>query len=79
MKTSLIIDDRIFEEAQKESLKTGKTISKVISEWAAAGRDEWKKLKNKKAKTFKPLNLGKQKMDLTSRKEWMEELDDDRS
>jgi hypothetical protein len=79
MKTSLVLDDRVFEEAKKESLKTGKTVSEIISEWAAIGRDHWKKLNGKKAKTFKPLDLGGQKVDLTSRKEWMEELDDDRS
>ena len=79
MKTSLVLDDRVFEEAKKESLKTGKTISEIISEWAAIGRDQWKKLKGKKKKTFKPLDLGGQNIDLTSRKEWMEDLDDDRS
>ena len=79
MKTSLILDDRVFEEAKKESLKTGKTISEIISEWASIGRDQWKKIKNKKAKNFKALDLGGQKIDLTNRKEWMESLDDDRS
>lgn len=79
MKTSLVLDDRVFEEAKKESLKTGKSVSEIISEWAAIGRDQWKKLKTKKTKSFKPLDLGDQKIDLTSRKEWMEDLDDDRS
>ncbi len=79
MKTSLIIDDRVFEEAKKESVKTGKSVSEIISAWAAIGRDQWRKLKGKKTKTFKPIDLGQQKLDLNSRKEWMEELDDDRS
>ncbi len=79
MKTSLVLDDRVFEEAKKESLKTGRSVSEIISEWAAIGRDQWKKLKSKKMKSFKPLDLGEQKIDLSSRKEWMEDLEDDRS
>lgn len=79
MKTSLLLDDRVFEEAKKESLKTGKSVSEIISEWAAIGRDHWKKLKGKKNKPFKALDLGGQRVDLTSREEWMEDLDDDRS
>jgi len=79
MKTSLVLDDRVFEEAKKESLKTGKSVSEIISEWASIGRDQWKKLRGKKTKRFKPLDLGEQKIDLISRKEWMEDLDVDRS
>jgi hypothetical protein len=79
MKTSLLLDDRVFAEAKKESLKTGRSVSEIISEWAALGREQWKKLKSKKGGTFKPLDLGEQKMDLTNRKEWMEDLGDDRS
>lgn len=77
MKTSLILDDRVFEDAKKESHKTGRAISEIISSWAALGRDVWRQKKNKPSKVFKPLNLGAEKLDLTNRKEWMEELDDD--
>lgn len=77
MKTSLILDDRVFEDAKKESHKTGKAISEIISSWASLGRDIWRQKKNKTAKSFKPLNLGVEKVDLTNRKDWMGELDDD--
>lgn len=77
MKTSLILDDRVFEDAKKESHKTGKAISKIISSWASLGRDIWRQKKGKPRKSFKPLNLGEEKIDLTNRKDWMGELDDD--
>ena len=78
MKTSLIIDDRVYEDAKKESASTGRSLSEVISQWTALGRDLWKKQK-RKASSFKPVNMGEQKIDLSSRKEWMETLDDDRA
>ncbi|MFN8944210.1 MAG: hypothetical protein ACK5WZ_06260 [Pseudobdellovibrionaceae bacterium] len=78
MKTSLIIDDKIFEDAKNEADKTGKTISEVISKWAHVGREFWKKeQKNKHVKQFKPRSLGKPMIDLTNRKNWMEELEND--
>lgn len=77
MKTSLILDDRVFEDAKKEAHKTGKAISEIISHWAALGRDIWRQKKNQPTKKFKPLNLGAEKIDLTNRKEWMEDLEDD--
>jgi hypothetical protein len=77
MKTSLVLDERVFEDAKKESLRTGKAISEIISSWASIGRDVWKQNKKKTPKTFQPLHLGEEKIDLTNRKDWMEELDDD--
>lgn len=76
MKTSLILDDRVFEDAKKESQKTGRAISEIISSWASLGRDIWRQKKGKASKSFKPLNLGEEKVDLTNRKEWMEDLED---
>lgn len=79
MKTSLILDDRVFEDAKKESHKTGKAISEIISTWASLGRDLWRQKKGKSLKKFKPLNLGPEKVDLTNRKDWMEDLENDRT
>ena len=79
MKTSLVIDDRIFDEAKKEADKTGRTISEVISKWAQVGRDFLRDSnKNQKIKQFKPKDLGSPKIDLSNRKNWMEELEHDR-
>lgn len=78
MKTSLIIDNRVYEDAKKESASTGQSLSEIINQWAVLGRDLWKTQK-KRDFTFKPINLGKQKVDLSSRKDWMEALEDDRS
>ena len=75
MKTSLIIDDLLFKEAKKESNKTGKTISEIISSWAKLGKDAWTQNKHKQRKDFKPLNLGTPNFDLLNRKAWMAELD----
>lgn len=76
MKTSLILDDRVFEEAKKEAYKSGRSISEIVSQWAALGREVWRNKKSQNPKNFKPMNLGAEKIDLTSRKEWMEDLDD---
>jgi hypothetical protein len=78
MKTSLIIDDKIFDDAKKEADKSGKTISEIISKWAQVGREFWKKeQKMKHVKEFKPRSLGAPMIDLTNRKNWMEELEND--
>ena len=79
MKTSLNLDDRVFEDAKKESLKTGRAVSDIVSAWASLGRDIWRQKNKQKSKTFKPLNLGQEKVDITNRKDWMETLGDDRS
>lgn len=78
MKTSLIIDDKIFQEAKREAAQSGRTISEVISSWARAGREEWKRLKQRGKKEFRPVNLGEPRLDLSNRKNWMEELGSDR-
>lgn len=78
MKTSLVIDDKIFHEAKKEADETGTTISQVISRWAQAGREALRRAeKDKPARTFRPRKLGNPKIDLSSRKNWMEELERD--
>ena len=78
MKTSLVIDDRVFEEAKKEADKSGRTISEVISKWAQLGRETWKQnQKTQKVKEFKAKDLGIPQVDLSSRKDWMEELERD--
>lgn len=70
MKTSLILDDRVFADAKKESQRTGKAISEIISSWASIGRDIWRQKKRKPTKSFKALNLGPEKIDITNRKDW---------
>lgn len=78
MKTSLVIDDRVFEDAKKEADKSGRTISEVISKWAQLGRETWKQSQKKqRAKEFKAKDLGAPQIDLSSRKDWMEELERD--
>jgi hypothetical protein len=77
MKTSIILDDRVFEEAKKESMKTGQSFSEVVSHWASLGREVWLQKKKLKVKVFKPIDLGPEKIDIKNRKDWMQELDDD--
>lgn len=79
MKTSLILDDRVFEEAKKEAARTGHSVSEVVSQWAALGREVWRSRRGQQATSFKPLDLGAEQVDLMSRKDWMEELDNDRT
>lgn len=74
MKTSLIIEDELFESAKREALKSGKTLSEVISTWARKGRDIMRRKSPPKNK-FKPVDLGSDaQVDLTKRSEWMEDL-----
>lgn len=76
MKTSLNIDDRIFHLAQKEALKTRKSLSEIISQWARMGREFLNKQQKAKPNPFKPINLGgPAAVDLSSRNEWMDLLD----
>lgn len=75
MKTSLVIEDRLFREAQKDSRAKGKTISETISHWARVG---WETLKNtrKGSKRLRSVDLGGPALvDLSSRRDWMETLD----
>ena len=75
MKTSLVIDDRLYAEAQREARATGKTLSETISEWARLGRRVAKEQRKKKRGHYSPVNLGSPQLDLTSRRDWMDLLD----
>lgn len=75
MKTSLIIEDSLFEAAKKEAGRQNKNISEMIVMWARAG---YKHLSHESKKTNRkkklaPLDLGgPAKLDLTSRRDWMD-------
>lgn len=76
MKTSLVIDDSLFRAAQEEAHRTRKTLSETLSHWARVG---WEALRKRKSpsRKIKPLNLGGQaRINLASRKAWMDELDE---
>jgi hypothetical protein len=79
MKTSLILDDRLFREAQREARRRGRTISETINDWARLGRD----LANQSLPVkpvLRPVDLGgPAAVDLARRSEWMDWLDDDRA
>ncbi|MCP5463746.1 MAG: hypothetical protein H7A33_01845 [Deltaproteobacteria bacterium] len=76
MKTSLNIDDRVFREAKKESLRTKKTLSETISLWARLGLESLKTKRNKTKPKIEFVDLGgDSKIDLTNRKQWMDEID----
>ncbi len=74
MKTSLNVENELFSSAKKEAAIQGKSLSEVISFWAKVGRDTLRK-KNKEKKTFTPVDLGEPLIDISNRKDWMEELD----
>lgn len=64
MKTSLLIEDKVFTDAKREAAETGRTVGEVISQWVHTGHDAWLKRKKKKvAKVFKPVNLGEHLID----------------
>lgn len=78
MKTSLIIEDSLYRAAKTEAERTGKTISQTISFWASAGRLALKGEKRKKKRVIPVLNLGEPRLDLTSRRDWLDLLDDEK-
>ena len=76
MKTSLIIDDRVFKLAEREARKLGVSISQVISDWARLGLSRSLENRSSKKPKLKPVDLGSAPlMDLTSRRDWLDGLD----
>lgn len=77
MKTSLIIEDSLYQAAQKEAQKTGKTISDTLSHWARIGREALgQRKKNASPAKLHPVDLGgPPSIDLNCRRDWMDALD----
>jgi hypothetical protein len=78
MKTSLSIDDSLYEDAKKAAQRTGRTISATINEWARIGR----KLERQRAQrkpNLAPADLGRPLMNIDTRDALQDALDDDRT
>ena len=76
MKTSLIIEDSIYDKAKQFALQTGKSISEVISLWARIGMEASNSKKRAKNSKLKTVDLGSEvSMNLDSRRDWMDTLD----
>lgn len=76
MKTSLVLEDSLFREAQKEAHRARKTLSEVISEWARLGKDLVRGKKRAKPLKVRALDLGgPATIDINSRREWMDLID----
>ena len=76
MKTSLNIEGSLFQAAQKEAQKQGRTLSETISLWARIGRDTLVRKKRLTKQPFHPADLGgNARIDLASRRDWMDTLD----
>lgn len=78
MKTSLNIDDAVYEDARKVSQKTGRTLSNTISDWARIGRNVERSRKRKRP-TLEPVDLGRSLLNIDSRSTLADILDDDRT
>jgi hypothetical protein len=75
MKTSLNIEDSLFEAAKKEAERTGKTLSETISTWAREGRRLVARQQRERRPT-PPVDLGgSATVDINSRRDWMDALD----
>ncbi len=76
MKTSLLIEDSLFEAARKEAQKERKTLSEVITSWARLGYQSFKEAKkSKKSGGVKTVNLGgAAQIDINSRRDWLDLL-----
>ncbi len=77
MKTSLVIDDALYQAAKKHAEKHGTTLSETISEWAKTGFQMLKQKKNDyQKKSFTPLDGGGPPyINIHNRNEWLDELD----
>ena len=78
MKTSLNIDDYLFEAARKEAQKRGTTIGETLSWWAQVGRKALRANRGRvrTSARVKAVNLGgAARLDLNSRRDWMDVLD----
>ena len=77
MKTSLNIDDNLYREAKAEALRSGRSVSDVITAWAREGRIAVSHRAKQKPVKFSPADLGgPPKLDLSSRRDWLDTLDD---
>lgn len=76
MKTSLILEDSLFREAQKEARRCKRTLSEVISDWARAGRETLKRRAKAVRPTLKSVDLGgPASVDVNCRRDWMDLLE----
>lgn len=75
MKTSLNIDDSVYEDAKRAAMRHGKTLSETISEWARLGRNVERARKRRKPKLHS-VDLGPARVSFASRNTLLDELDD---
>lgn len=76
MKTSLIIEDSLYHQAKSFALKTGMTISEVISSWARVGMERSRERKKVDLGSLKAVDLGEPLIgELHSRRDWIDLLD----
>lgn len=76
MKTSLNIDDSLYEDARKAAQRTGRTLSAIISEWARLGRN-LERRRQQRRPALAPVDLGRPLMNVDSRDSIADALDDD--
>ena len=76
MKTSLVLDDHLYQEAQRVAREKGKTLSETISEWARLGRKVALEQQRKSRGVYQPVDLGEPLLDIGSRRDWMDMLDE---
>lgn len=76
MKTSLVLEDSLYNKAKQAALKTGKSISEIISLWARIGMEASNTKKRSKNPILNTVDLGDTSLiDLSSRRDWMDSLD----
>ena len=78
MKTTLVLDDALFDEAKRLAHKSNRSISAIISERANLGRSIEKQRRPEKH-SLQTVDLGAPLMSFDSRDAVMEALNDDGS
>lgn len=77
-KTSLNIDDSVYEDAKKAAQKSGRSLSETISAWARIGRNVERKRARRRKPQLAPVDLGPPRIDLDVRPTVLDALHDDR-
>lgn len=74
-KTSLLLDESLYQAAEKEAQKRNTSVGRVVSEWAKLGRKASIKAEVK-TRNYSTVNLGSPSLvSLDSRADWMDLLD----
>lgn len=72
MKTSLTIEESLYRAARKEALRSGRSLSEIITSWAKEGLRSIQEKGKQKKPELKSVDLGDLNVDISSRRDWLD-------